>query len=90
MFMFNWDFRYVRICICGRTSSYMCVLNSSLLGNKGGGSSHKLVRPESGCGQRQFMYVAKDNSWVWPRTIHGCGQVQYTLFIQNTLFSCLL
>ena len=40
MFVFNRDFRYVRIniyicvCVCGRTSSYMRMLNSSLLGNK--------------------------------------------------------
>ena len=38
----------------------------------------------------QEVGVAKDNSWVWSRTIHGCGQVQYILYIQNTLFSCLL
>ena len=38
MFVFNRDFRYVRIyvyvCVCGRTSSYMRMLNSSLLGHK--------------------------------------------------------
>ena len=32
MFVFNRDFRYVYICC--HTSSYMCMLNSSLLGNK--------------------------------------------------------
>ena len=36
MFVFNRDFRYVciYICVCGRTSSYMRMLNSSLLGNE--------------------------------------------------------
>ena len=38
MFVSNRDFRYVRmyiyIYICGRTSSYVHMLNSSLLGNK--------------------------------------------------------
>ena len=38
MFVFNRDFRYVHtyiyICVCGRTSSYMRMLNSSLLGNE--------------------------------------------------------
>ena len=32
MFVFNRDFRYIYI--CGRASSYMRMLNSSLLGNK--------------------------------------------------------
>ena len=36
MFMFNRDFRYILkyIHICGRTKSYMRMLNSSLLGNE--------------------------------------------------------
>ena len=38
MFLFNRDFRYVRIyiciCVCGCTSSYMRMLNSSLLGSE--------------------------------------------------------
>ena len=38
MFVFNQDFRYIRIYIyiyiCGRTSSYIRMLNSSLLGNE--------------------------------------------------------
>ena len=38
MFVFNRDFRYIRtyiyIYIYGHTSSYMCMLNSSLLGNE--------------------------------------------------------
>ena len=38
MFVFNRDFRYVRIyihmCVCGRTSSYMHMPYSSLLGNE--------------------------------------------------------
>ena len=37
---------------------------------KGGGSPHKLVRPGSVCSHRQFMGVAKDNSWVWSSTIY--------------------
>ena len=38
MFMFNRDFRYVHIYIyiCSRTSSYMHMLNGSLLGMKSG------------------------------------------------------
>ena len=47
--------------------------------SKGGGSSHKLVRPGSGCGQRQFMGVVKDKSWVWSGTI-------YTLYSEYFIF----
>ena len=37
MFVFNRDFRYVYV--CGRMSSYMRILNNSLLGNDGTGGT---------------------------------------------------
>ena len=37
MFVFNRDFRYVYV--CGRTSSYMRMINSSLLENDGIGGT---------------------------------------------------
>ena len=35
----------------------------------------------------QEVGVAKDNSWVWPKTIHGCGQGQFMGVVKyNTHF----
>ncbi len=65
-------------------------LQSPLTSSRAGGSSHKLVRPGSGHGFRQFVGVANANSWLLSSNIYFHSEkLLYFLVHNNNCLFCL-